>query len=109
MTGSAVIQAIVADIASDPVALRELAAALVPQLESRDASSAEGWLEARAAAEYLGLPSVDQLHKLTAARLIPFSQERPRAKCYFRRADLDRYRERYMQGPAQVAGPGQEA
>lgn len=56
------------------------------------------WLETRPAAEYLGLPSPHQLHKLTAARALPFSQERPGAKCYFRRSDLDAYRERHMTG-----------
>jgi hypothetical protein len=52
----------------------------------------------RDAAEYLGLPSVDQLHKITAARLVPFSQEKAGARLYFRRADLDAYRERHLRG-----------
>lgn len=78
----------------DGAALDHLAALLAPRL--RTEPSPDGWLDARAAAEHLGLPSVDQLHKLTAARVLPFSQERPGAKCYFRRADLDAYREAHL-------------
>jgi len=86
----------------DDRALDRLACLLSPRLagitDGQTLASANGWLDARAAAEYLGLPSADQLHKLTAARTIPFSQERPGAKCYFRRGDLDAYRKRHLHG-----------
>lgn len=78
----------------DDAALDHLAALLAPRLPRSE--EAGGWFDARAAADYLGLPSVDQLHKLTAARAVAFSQERPGAKCYFRREDLDTYREAHL-------------
>lgn len=78
-------------------ALADLVAALEPRLASQSPEPAtRGWLDARRAAAHLGLPSVSQLHKLTSARAIPFSQERPGAKCYFRISDLDAYRERHL-------------
>lgn len=80
--------------ALDDQALQELARLLTPYLPREEPAS--GWLDARAAAAYLGLPSVDQVHKLTAARALPFSQEQAGAKCYFRRADLDAYREQHL-------------
>jgi len=40
------------------------------------------------AAAYLGI-NVNALHKLTASRSIPFEQARPRARCYFKRSELD--------------------
>lgn len=84
----------------DDRALEELAQRLAPYLPERERQEQDaGWLDAKAAAEYLGLPNAGQLHKLTAARAIDFSQEAPGAKCYFRRADLDAYRERHMRGP----------
>ena len=57
-----------------------------------------GWMDAKAAARYLGLPSVNALHKLTGARELPFSQRVAGAPCFFRRADLDAYREQFMRG-----------
>ena len=48
----------------------------------------DGWLNTRQAAEYLGL-SVHALHKLTAARAVPFEQEGPGCRCWFKRSDLD--------------------
>jgi excisionase family DNA binding protein len=56
------------------------------------------WLTTREAAEYLGM-TVNALHRLTAERRVPFSQDRPGAKCWFRRSDLDAYRERDRRGP----------
>lgn len=77
---------------------RRIAAAIEQRLttESREA----GWLNAKAAALYLGLPSINALHKLTASRELPFSQTSRGAPCYFRRSDLDRYREQFMRGAA---------
>lgn len=83
--------------ALDDQALAELARRLVRFLPAPAEPDAGGWLDARAAAAHLGLP-VAQLHRLTGERALPFSQERPGAKCYFRRADLDAYREQHMHG-----------
>jgi hypothetical protein len=49
------------------------------------------WLDTAGAAEYLGMPKT-ALHKLTAARGIPFEQEGPGCKLYFKRSDLDIWR-----------------
>jgi Helix-turn-helix domain len=89
----------------DPGALDALADSLAERVAARLATKLDGdrddrWLGAKDAATYLGLPSVHAVHKLTGARLIPFSQERPGASCYFRRSDLDAYRQRFMKGPA---------
>jgi hypothetical protein len=72
-------------------------AALAEQVAVRLADSGEplasdrpedGWLDTRRAADYLGL-SVHALHKLTAARAVPFEQEGPGCRCWFKRSDLD--------------------
>ena len=36
--------------------------------------------------------------RMTAERRIPFSQDRPGARCWFRRSDLDRWREQTARG-----------
>ena len=54
--------------------------------------AADGWLDAKGAAAYLGFESVHPLHKLTAAREVAFSQDSTGGKCWFRRSDLDAYR-----------------
>jgi excisionase family DNA binding protein len=77
------------DDALDDLADR-LADRIVARLPCPDAGDA-GWLTTRQAAAYLGM-SVHALHKLTAAREIPFSQDGPGARCYFRRGDLDEWR-----------------
>ena len=48
-------------------------------------------MDTKDAASYLGL-TVHALHKLTAAREIPFEQEKPGAKCWFQRSRLDEWR-----------------
>jgi hypothetical protein len=48
-------------------------------------------MDSKAAAAYLGI-SIHALHKLTAAREIPFEQDGPGCKCWFRRSQLDRWR-----------------
>jgi excisionase family DNA binding protein len=50
------------------------------------------WMTAKEAADYLALP-VSTLHKLTAARAIPFEQDMAGGKLYFKRSALDRWRE----------------
>jgi excisionase family DNA binding protein len=66
----------------DEIAKR--AAELVRPAEDR-------WLDAKGAAEYLAVP-VSTIHKLSAARAIPSSQDVPGGKLYFRRSALDAWR-----------------
>lgn len=51
----------------------------------------EMWLDTRAAAAHVGVHP-DTLRKLAAAGRVPYEQEAPRRKLYFRRSDLDRLR-----------------
>src|SRR5689334_22316340 len=82
--------------ALDDASLERLAERLAPRLADRiacpKASQADRWLDARQAAAHLGL-SVTALHKLTAARLIPFEQDGPGCRLWFRRSELDRWRQ----------------
>jgi hypothetical protein len=80
-------------IASDPEALAELADALSPHLH-HPAPEPDRWMDTKAAATYLGLPSANALHKLTAAREIPFEQDAPGGKCWFQKSQLDTWRRR---------------
>jgi excisionase family DNA binding protein len=75
----------------DDDALAELATRLAPFLPRLNGSDEDRWLSTREAARYLGI-TVNALHKLTAARAIPFEQEAPNAKCWFRRSELDAWR-----------------
>jgi excisionase family DNA binding protein len=52
---------------------------------------ADSWMGAPAAAEYLAL-TVNALHKLTAARVIPFHQDGRGCKLWFKRSELDEWR-----------------
>lgn len=83
----------------DDAALDQLADRLAARLLSRfpERQGEDGWLDATAAASYLGI-STTALHKLTSARRLTFSQSAPGGRCYFRRADLDAYREQGMKG-----------
>lgn len=72
--------------------LAELAARLEPHLGKRDADQ-DAWLTTPQAAAHLGI-SVNALHRLTGQREIPFHQQRPNGRCYFRRAELDDWRQR---------------
>lgn len=90
--------ALLAELRSDPDALRELAVALAPYVPTAQPPADDSWLDARAASEYLGLPlsgpnrRPHALHKLTAARAIEFEQDCPGGRMYFRRSALDAYR-----------------
>jgi excisionase family DNA binding protein len=57
------------------------------------------WLTTKEAAVYLGLSGPTALHRLTSERRIAFSQESHGGKCWFRRADLDAFREAHLQPP----------
>lgn len=56
-----------------------------------ESRAADDWLSTRQAARYLGL-SVPALHRLTAARSVPFEQSGPGARCWFQRSALDGWR-----------------
>jgi excisionase family DNA binding protein len=74
----------------DATDLGRLAARLAPFLPSPTPSD-DGWIDAKEAAAYLGLP-LSAIHKWSAARTIPCEQERPGAKLYFQRSALDEWR-----------------
>lgn len=92
--GPSVILALVDEL--DDAVLERLADRLAPHvaahLQPRAPEGEDRWLTARQAAEHLGL-SIHALHKLTAARTIPFEQEGPGCRLWFRRSELDRWRE----------------
>jgi excisionase family DNA binding protein len=83
--------ALIAQLDDDALAELALAARLAPFLPRPELAEGDRWLNTRQAAEYLGI-SLNALHKLTAARAIPFEQDRPGAKCWFRRSELDAWR-----------------
>jgi excisionase family DNA binding protein len=70
-----------------------VAAMVVDRLGSADkASAADEWFDSRHAAEYLGVHR-DTLRKLAAERAIPSEQDGPGCKLYFRRSELDAWRQ----------------
>jgi hypothetical protein len=79
----------------DESALALLAERLAPYLERAQgpgqARSDSEWVDSRGAAKHLSM-SVNALYKLTAARAIPFEQDGPGCKLYFKRSDLDAWR-----------------
>jgi hypothetical protein len=83
------------DPAIRDVVLDRLADVLAPRIAERlaatDGSEPDGWLNSKDAASYLGI-TPNAVHKLTAERAIPFEQEAPGCKCWFKRSDLDAWR-----------------
>jgi excisionase family DNA binding protein len=84
--------------ALDDEALERLADRLTPFVRDRlamtDRGGAEaGWMDSARAAEYLGITK-NSIHKLTAARAIPFEQDGPGCRCWFKRSELDSWRRR---------------
>lgn len=75
----------------EPDDLAELADRLAPFLPQP--ATDDDWLTTPAAAAYLQM-SIHSLHRLTSQRRIPFHQQRPNAKTYFRRSELDEWRSR---------------
>ena len=69
-----------------------VAAAIISRLPAMP-GAAEGWMTTVQAARYLGL-SVAALHRLTSSRAVPFVQDGPGAKCWFKASDLDSWRYR---------------
>jgi excisionase family DNA binding protein len=76
---------------SDAVLAADLAAVLRPHLQHEQSVATAGWMTSREAATHLGL-TLPALHRLTAARAVPFEQDSPGGKCWFNRADLDAWR-----------------
>lgn len=74
---------------ADAAVAADLAAVLRPHLQHEQ--PAAGWMASREAAAYLGL-TLAALHRLTAARAIPFEQDAPGGKCWFNRTDIDTWR-----------------
>jgi excisionase family DNA binding protein len=64
---------------------------LMDRTDSHSSDQASAWLDARGAAEYLGVHR-DTLRKLAAQRAIPTHQDGPGCKLYFRRDELDEWR-----------------
>ena len=75
---------------ADCVAERLAAAASLSAL--RGPTGGDEWFDSRHAAEYLGVHR-DTLRKLAAERAIPSEQDGPNCKLYFRRSDLDSWRQ----------------
>lgn len=97
MAGGAdtILRALVAD--ADEATLRDLAERLRPWLAPAAVEEPDRWVETREAARIVGL-SRNAMHKLTAAREVPFSQDTPGGKCYFRVRDLHGWREQHRRG-----------
>ncbi len=73
--------------------LRTLAERIAEHLDhARSAEPDSPWLDAKAAAAYLGF-SRDRLYKLTAAGAIPFRKKRDGQGLLFHRDELDRWLE----------------
>jgi hypothetical protein len=76
----------------DPAARREVVAALLPELRSAltaEAPAADGWLNSRDAAAYLGM-TYDAFKK--HQHLIRSEQAAPGCRRWYRRVDLDAWR-----------------
>lgn len=81
-----------AQLAEELITREDFTERIAAVIGERISEQADGWMGAKEAAAYLGL-SVDALHKLSAARAIPFEQAGPHCKLWFRRAALDTWRQ----------------
>ena len=90
-TTSPLARALLDALHADPAEITELRDLLQidPPPSMPDAG---GWLDTKRAAEYLGI-TTHGLYKLTAGRLIPFEQDGPGCRCWFKPADLDAWRQ----------------
>lgn len=77
------------DVLADRIAERVAARMAAAPVTARPAG--EVWLDTGAAAEHLGIHR-DTLRKLAAQGRIPYEQEGPGCKLYFRRSTLDQMR-----------------
>jgi len=71
--------------------IAERVAALV-SLKRERGEHPDRWLTSREAADHLGI-SLDALYKLTGSRSVPFVQHTPGGNCFFKRSELDAWRE----------------
>jgi excisionase family DNA binding protein len=74
-----------------PELVEEIARRAAELVGASVVEAADQWLDSEGAAEYLALPR-SSLHKLTSSRAIPFSQDVPGGKLYFKRSALDAWR-----------------
>jgi len=74
-----------------------VAAAVVEHLGRASSDDSAEWLDSRSAAEYLGVHR-DTLRKLAAERAVPVHQDGRGCKLFFRRSDLDEWRDRGGRG-----------
>ena len=65
---------------------------VLDELGGESPPGGDRWMNAREAAAYLGYGSVSPLHKLTAGRRIPFTQDVEGGKLWFKRSELDDWR-----------------
>ncbi len=77
-------------------ALDRLASALEPLLMARNdalasAQAEDCWMDLARAATYVGL-TPEAMYKHTSARTVPFEQDAPGCKCWFKRSKLDAWR-----------------
>lgn len=79
--------------------MERLAHMVTERVVERLANYRDHYMTVAEAAVYLGF-SQSKLHKLTAQRRIPFTQDGRGARCYFRKAELDAWR-----GPASTVNP----
>jgi excisionase family DNA binding protein len=70
-----------------------VAAAVVEHLGRASSDDSAEWLDSRSAAKYLGVHR-DTLRKLAAERAIPVYQDGRGCKLFFRRSDLDEWRDK---------------
>jgi hypothetical protein len=86
----------------DDAALAALAERLAPFLPAAETDTEDRWMDSKGAAAHLGL-SVNALRKLTAERSIPFEQDAPGSKCWFKTSELDGWRRRATAPPRKRA------
>lgn len=93
MRSPTLVDVLLTEIDKDPGALEALAVRLAPLITARQSQQpqADGWLDTKAAAEYLGI-TYNALRKHTAARGVPFEQDTAGGKCWFKRSELDAWR-----------------
>jgi len=71
------------------------------------ATPEDGWMPTAEAARYLGL-TTNALHKLTAARAVPFEQDGRGGKMWFKRSELDSWRRNGSPSSIVAAAPPTE-
>jgi hypothetical protein len=66
---------------------------LIRLIESIGAANAlaDSWMDLNDASVYAGI-TTDAMHKHTAAKTVPFEQDVPGGKCWFKRSGLDAWR-----------------